>query len=76
MMIQDITIIREFNNDDGVFGVYAVIFNGKQEIFIRNGKSIGAVKHYLNEPASKCVSEIRSDVKDEFLKMLAEGKEE
>jgi hypothetical protein len=68
--ISDVTVIREFNNEDRVCGVYSVIFNGKQEIFIRNGNSIGVVQHYLGEPASKCVGEIRDGVKVEFLNRL------
>lgn len=68
--INDIQIIREFKSENRVNGIYSVMFNGKQEIFIRNGNSIGAVQHYLNEPASKCVSEIRDDVKGEFLSKL------
>jgi hypothetical protein len=68
--ISDINVIREFKNDINTYGVYSVIFNGKQEIFIRNGNSIGAVQHYLGEWASKCVSEIRDDVKQEFLERL------
>ena len=68
--IQDINIIKEFSSEHGTFGVYSVIFNGEQKIFIRNGNSIGAVVHYVGEPVSKCVSEIRNDVKEEFLGKL------
>lgn len=68
--ISDINVIREYKNEDRIYGVYSVIFNDKQEIFIRNGNSVGAVKHYLGESASKCVAEIRNDVKEEFLSKL------
>lgn len=68
--ISNINVIREFKNEERVCGVYSVIFNGNQEIFIRNGNSIGAVKHYLGESAGKCVSEIRDDVKRDFLAVL------
>lgn len=74
--ISDINTIREFKNEDRVYGVYSVIFNGKQEIFIRNGKSIGVVQHYLGEPASKCVGEIRDNVKLEFLSKIEYNKGE
>jgi hypothetical protein len=73
--IGDINIIREFKNDKNTYGIYSVVFNGKQEIFIKNGNSIGAVQHYLGETASKCVSEIRDDVKQEFLNKLKEVEE-
>lgn len=68
--IQNIDTINEFTNENITYGVYSVMFNGEQKIFIRNGNSIGAVVHRLGEPASKCVSEIRNDVKEEFLSKL------
>lgn len=68
--IGNVAIIREFKCG----GVYSVLFNGKQEIFIKNGDSIGAVQHYLNKPASECVGEIRDDVKQEFLNKLEESR--
>jgi len=79
--ISNINIIKEFKsalslNKDMVYGVYSVIFNGKQEIFIKNGDSIGAVQHYLGESAGKCVSEIRDDVKQEFLDILGKMERE
>ena len=70
--IGDIQIIKEFKNNEKVYGVYSVMFNEKQEIFIRNENSIGAIQHYWGKPASKCVGEIREDVKQEFLKQLTE----
>lgn len=68
--IKNINTIKEFTNENITYGVYSVIFNGEHKIFIRNGNSIGAVVHYSGEPVSKCVSEIRNDVKEEFLSKL------
>jgi hypothetical protein len=68
--ISEILTIREFSNDGIVYGVYSVMFNGKQRIFIRNGDSIGTVSHYWGRPASQCVDEIRKDVKREFLEKM------
>jgi hypothetical protein len=65
-----LNVIRHFVNDGNVCGVYSVEFKGKQEIFVRNRNSIGAVQHYLGKMASECVSEIRDDVKKEFLEYL------
>ena len=65
--ISEIKIIREFENERGTYGIYSVMFNGKQEIFIRNENSIATVQHYRGEPASKCIGELRDDVKQEFI---------
>ena len=73
--INEINTIYEYTNNNVVYGVYSVLFDGKQKVFIRNGDSIGSVTHWLDEPASKCVNEIRTDVKDEFLEYLKMGKE-
>jgi hypothetical protein len=70
MNFSKIQIIREFTNDGHTCGVYSAMFKDKQEIFIRNGNSIGAVCHYLGKPASQCVSEVRDNVKEEFLVSL------
>lgn len=72
MNFTQIDIIREFTHSEITYGVYSVIFENEQEIFIRNGNSIGAVCFLLDEPASKCVSEVRNDVKKEFLETLGE----
>ena len=71
-MISEINTIRHFTSKDSgaIYGIYDVSFNGNREILIRNGNSVGAVRFYLNEPVSKCVSEIRDDVKVEFLQRL------
>ncbi|SBW02505.1 hypothetical protein KL86CLO1_11657 [uncultured Eubacteriales bacterium] len=65
--------IYEFTNKDSgnTNGVYRVTFKGCEYVFVRNGNSIGKVSHYLGEPASRCVGEIRDDVKQEFLAQLA-----
>lgn len=68
--IQGINIIKEFTSENITYGIYSVIFKGEQKVFIRNGNSIGVVVHYFGEPASKCISEIRDDIKEEFLSKL------
>jgi len=76
MNFSKIEIINEINNKEfGVTsGVYSVIYKGKKEIFIRNGYSVGAISYYLEKLAEDCVSEIREDVKKEFLLALEELK--
>ncbi len=71
-MIERIEVIYEFCNTDSktTNGVYIVYLNGKRHIFIRNNNSVGAIQHYLGEPASGCVSLIRDDVKREFFDKL------
>ena len=66
----EVQIISEFTNNGITYGVYSAKFNGEQEIFIRNGESIGLISHLFNEPASKCVHEIRDDVKRELLESI------
>lgn len=68
--ISEIKTIREFKNDGVVYGVYLVVFNGKQEVFVRNSDSVGAIQHWVGEPANKCINEIRGDVKQKFLQAL------
>jgi hypothetical protein len=68
--ISNIQTIQEFSNEGVVHGVYSLLFNGEQKTFVRNGDSIGAVTFYLGSHASQCVSEIRDDVKYEFLSQL------
>jgi hypothetical protein len=66
--ITDIQIIYEFTNKNTqtTNGAYLLKFKGERQLFIRNDKSIGTVAHYLDRPASECVSIIRNDVKEEF----------
>jgi hypothetical protein len=74
MTLEITQIIYEFHNTehDTTNGVYVVKFNNEQKVFIRNNESVGVVSHYLFEPASKCVSIIRDDVKQEFFNKLNE----
>ena len=65
--ISEIQTIQEFTNNGTTYGVYSLLFNGEQKTFIRNGDSIGAVSFLFGCTASQCVSEIRDDVKCEFL---------
>ncbi len=67
---KDIQVIKEFKNDDRNYGVYSLIFKSEHHVFIRNNNSVGTVAFYYDEPASKCVSEIRADVKAEFFEEL------
>ena len=71
-MIKILETIYEFHNNDTetTNGVYHVELNGKSHYFIRNNNSVGAICHYLDRPASQCVSIIRDDVKQEFLDKL------
>lgn len=75
--IKDIQIIYEFTNKDSqaTYGVYLLKFKGERHLFIRNGESVGTVQHLLGEPASKCVSLIRNDVKEEFFAELNKMRE-
>jgi len=68
--ITEVSTLQEFTNDDITYGSYLVKFNGEFKVFIRNGNSVGVVVYYKNEPASKCVSEIRDDVKEELFTFL------
>lgn len=74
-MINDIQIITEFSNDGVVYGVYSAMFKGEKKVFIRSGASIGVVQHLWNEPSSKCVAEIRDDIKQMFLSCLEDGRD-
>jgi hypothetical protein len=65
--------IYEFNNKqfDTKCGLYHVeLDSGSKHYFIRNNESVGTITHYLDRPASECVSIIRNDVKQEFFDML------
>jgi hypothetical protein len=66
------TIYEFYNMDfDKVCGLYHVeLDNGSKHYFLRNDKSVGAIKHCYGEPASKCVLIIRDDVKLEFFNIL------
>lgn len=66
----NLEIVEEFTNNGRVYGIYIANFQGKRKIFIRNNDSIGVVYYYYDKPAGKCVSEIRDDVKKEFLHYL------
>ncbi len=75
MTISEIKTIREFKHDGLSFGVYLVAVQGEEKVFIRNGDSIGVICHYWEKPANECISLIRDDVKQEFLKALEGGRE-
>jgi len=68
---KEITVIKEFVNDGIPYGVYSVIFNDNQEIFIRNNDSLGVVSFFYDRTSDKCVSIVRNDVKEEFFDMLS-----
>ncbi|MCL2556877.1 MAG: hypothetical protein FWE09_00195 [Treponema sp.] len=74
MGISRVETIFEFTNEGMVCGVYSVLFNGEKKVFIRNDKSVGVVSYCLGKPASRCVSEIRDDVKQEFLILMEDDK--
>jgi len=66
----EVQIISEFTKNEITYGVYSAKFKGEQEIFIRNGDSMGVISFLVNEPANKCVHEIRDDVKQELLESI------
>lgn len=70
MKISQVVKIQEFINDGATHGVYSVTMNDKQYIFIRNNNSFGVINFYLGESVTKCIGEIRDDVRDEFLAFL------
>ena len=70
--ITEITTIKEFTNDGIIYGVYSVVLNDTQEIFIRNGNSVGAITFFIGEPVTKCMSLIKQDAKEEFFRKLKE----
>lgn len=72
-MFDSIKTIKEFDADGVVYGVYDVEFKGRNQIFIRNGNSIGVITFCLGERADKCVSIVRDDVAKEFIEEWAKG---
>ena len=70
----NLEVISEFTNNEITYGIYGVKFKGTSKIFIRNGKSIGVVAFMFGEPATKCISEIREDIREEFLNFLKQQK--
>lgn len=75
--IKNITVIQEFENDETVCGVYLVqaisSYGNEKKVFIRHGNSVSAITYYHDEPSFKCISEIRPDVRDDFLKRLSDN---
>lgn len=69
----NLEVISEFTGESGItYGVYSVVFRGTPKIFIRNGSSIGVVAFLLGEPVTKCISEVKEDIRKEFLDFLKE----
>ena len=58
----------ELNTKCGLYHVE--LPSGAKHYFIRNNESVGTIVHYLDRPASECVSIIRDDVKKEFFDEL------
>jgi hypothetical protein len=68
-------VIYEFTNNDfnTTCGLYHVELDSKAQYYLlRNHDSVGVITHILSSPASECISIIRDDVKDQFLKLLEE----
>ena len=42
-------------------GLYKININGNIATIFRNGSSWGVLSHYLREPVTKCINEMRSD---------------
>ncbi len=73
MEIIEIKTIREFKHDGLSFGVYLVTLQGEKKILVRNENSVGVICHYIAKPANECISILREDIKQEFLKALEGG---
>ena len=61
--IERVVAIKE----GGETGVYLVQVDGEKEVFIRNGKSIAVVRHFINTTASRGVCELNDEIKKQFL---------
>lgn len=69
--ILSVNTLEEFESNGGEkYGIYWVNFNNAHKLVIRNGSSFGVVSHFYGEPAAKCVSEIRDDVRDELIEAI------
>lgn len=68
----EIIAIKEIANPQlgSACGVYNVAFNGKQEVFVRNGDSVAVIAFFYGSPAEKCMHPIRDDVKEEFFRLI------
>lgn len=78
-MIEILQTIYEFHNKTTgtTSGLYHVeLDSGSKYYLLRNNESVGALQHYVDRPASECVSIIRNDMKRSFFEALskAEGK--
>ncbi len=71
--IKVIKVIKEFKHEGLTFGVYLVTLQGEEKILVRNGDSVGIIAHYIAKQANECISLIRDDIKQEFLKALEGG---
>ena len=69
--IFSVNILEEFESNGGEkYGIYWVNLNNSHKLMIRNGNSFGVVSHLYGEPATKCVAEIRDDVRDELIEAI------
>jgi len=61
MKIELVRAIKHFKSDlDGEYrGIYEVDIDGKREVIIRNGNSVGMVQFYVDRPVSECVPIVR-----------------
>ncbi len=73
-MVEILQTIYEFHNKttDTTNGLYHVkLDSGNKYYLLRNNESVGALQHYLDRPASECVSIIRNDMREGFFEALA-----
>jgi len=69
--ILSVHILEDFETNGGEkYGTYWVNFNNTYKLMVRNGNSFGVVTHPYGEPVTKCISEIRDDVRDELIEAI------
>lgn len=68
--IGNIKILEEFTNNNITYGYYWAEFNGKYQLFIRNGNKFAVASHYSTEEVTKCLNYIREDVEKELLEAI------
>jgi hypothetical protein len=72
--ISKIITVNEFTFNKLLYGVYSVIVNGKQEIFVKSGNSIGIIHFSIEGDADKCILPAYDDIKKKFFNYIKKGK--
>jgi len=73
--ISKVITVNEITFNKLVYGVYSVIVNGRQEIFVKSGNSVGIIHFSIEGNADKCVLPACDDIKKNFLTILKREKE-